>query len=89
MNKVFLALSLVLSAGAAQAQNVPHVTVGIICSATECVEVEHPQVSPTMEACQLLQAERYMALVQTIIRAGLANSVLSVAVECRPNGVGA
>lgn len=84
-----MALSLILSAGAAQAQNVPHVTVGIICSATECVQVQHPDVSPTMDACQLVQAERYITLVQAIIQAGLAGSVLSVEIECRANGVGA
>jgi hypothetical protein len=89
MHKVILAAALAMSAGAAQAQNVPHVTVGIICSATECVEVRHPDVSPTMDACQLVQADRYIALVQQIIRAGLAGTVLSVQVECRPDGVGA
>ena len=87
--RLALTLALAMTAGAAQAYDVQHVTVGIICTSEQCTEVEHPDISPSLEACEAATPERYISLVQAIINAGMANSVRTVEIECRPFGTGA
>ena len=85
-----LAITLIIAASpvAAQGQQIPHEPIAHICLTDgQCVELPGGVVFPSQDACQLALPQLYVALVQHLMRRGLAPHIMTSEVDCDPMGI--
>lgn len=93
MKPLLISAALAVAASGAQAQavDVEHDTIGILCYETgECQELTHPSRSPSIEVCTAQRAQRFILLMLHIQQTpALGEGLATVNVECRPSGAAA